>query len=258
MKKLSIIQLFILSILILITWTVVLHADIYMKQKHHTDAVSIMGQNQPAKDAIEEVWLTENGFRTSSEDNTMIMMFDKQKMIMIDHKEKTYTEMPMNFNEMISNAAKEEGAEDENAEQYQEAMHGMMQGMMKMEVTVQPTSESKVINGWKCKKYIMTMNMFTGKNTSEIWATEDIKIDPNLYAKFSAAISTANPLMQNMTGSVMEEMKKIKGVQVLSISTQNVMNQKVSSSTELLDFKTGNAPDNLFQIPAGYKKAKMK
>jgi hypothetical protein len=49
-------------------------------------------------------------------------------------------------------------------------------------------------------------------------------------------------------------MKEIKGVQILSVSTQNIMNQKVSSSTELLEFKTGKAPGNLFKIPAGYKK----
>ena len=188
----------------------------------------------------------------------MIMMFEKQKMIVINHKEKSYTEMPMNFNEIIANATKEAGAEDEYSEEHQEAMQGMMQGMMKIEVSIQPTNESKVINGWKCKKYIMTMNMFMGNNSSEIWATEDLKIDPNLYTKFSTALSAANPAMQNMAGTMMEEMKKIKGVHVLGISTQTVMNQKFSSSTELLDYKTGSAPDDLFQIPAGYKKTKSK
>ena len=253
MKKQFISQSFLLTMLILGTLTAALHADVYMKQKHHTDAVSIMGQNQPARDAIEEIWLTENGFRNNSEDNAMIMMFEKQKMIMIDHKEKTYAEMPMNLSEMISEMDEEEGTEDEDTAGFQ----NMMQGMMKVEVSVQPTNESKVINGWKCKKYIMTMNLFMGENTSEIWATEDLKIDPDLYSKFSTAIGTANPFMKDMAGAMMEEMKKIKGVQVLNISTQNIMNQKVSSSTELLDFKTGSAPDNLFQIPAGYKKTKM-
>ncbi len=254
MKTQSIAQSFLLTMLTLITFTATLHADVYMKQKRHTDAVSIMGQNQPAQDVIEESWLTKKGFRSDSEEKSMIVIFDQQKMIMIDHKEKTYAEMPMNFNEMMSGMDEEERMNDEDTAGFQ----NMMQGMMKVEVSVQPTSESKVINGWKCKKYIMTMNTVMGKNNSEIWATEDLKIDPNLYSKFSTALSTANPAMQNMAGTMMEEMKKMKGVQVLSVSTQNVMNQKISSSTELLDFKTGSAPDNLFQIPAGYKKTKMK
>ena len=257
MKKQFITKSSLLMILV-ITLTTALHGDIYMKQKHHTDAVSMMGQNQPAQDTIEEVWLTDSGFRNNSKDNAMIMMFNKQKMIMIDHKEKSYAEMPMNLNEMMSEAAKGEGADDEEMEGQQEMMQNMMQGMMKVEVSVQPTNESKVIHGWKCKKYIMTMNTFMGENNSEIWATEDLKIDPKLYAKFSTALSSANPAMKDMAGTMMEEMKKIKGVQVLNISSQKIMNQNVSSSTELLEFKTGNAPGDLFQIPAGYKKTRMK
>jgi hypothetical protein len=256
MKKQSKTLWFLLTMLFLIALTAALRADVYMKQKHHTDAVSMMGQNQPARDVIEEVWLTDSGFRNNSEDNTMIMMFDKQKMIMINHKDKTYADMPMNFTGMMSAAGKEKDQDNEEMEGQQEMMQNMMQGMMKVEVSVQPTNESKVINGWKCKKYIMTMNTFMGENNSEIWATEDLKIDPRLYAKFTTALSTVNPAMKDMAGTMMEEMKKIKGVQVLTISNQKVMNQNISSSTELLDYKTGTAPDNLFEIPAGYKKAK--
>jgi hypothetical protein len=258
MKKQSITQSFLLTMLILITLTAALHADVYMKQKRHTDAISMMGQNQPARDVIEEVWITDSGFRNNSEENAMIVMFEKQKMIMINHKEKTYTEMPMNLSEMMSEAVKEEGADDEAAEEQQKMMQNMMQGMMKVEVSIQPTNESKVISGWKCKKYIMTMNTFMGENKSEIWATEDLKIDPKLYSKFSTALSAANPAMKDMAGTMMEEMKKIKGVQVLNVSTQKIMNQNISSSTELLDYKTGSAPGDLFQIPANYKKSKMK
>jgi hypothetical protein len=41
--------------------TVQARADIYMKQKVHTDEFKMMGQTQPAKDAISVFWLGENG-----------------------------------------------------------------------------------------------------------------------------------------------------------------------------------------------------
>ena len=37
-----------------------LSADIYVKSKSHTDAMSIMGQNTPAKDDVTEQWISEN------------------------------------------------------------------------------------------------------------------------------------------------------------------------------------------------------
>ncbi|MCJ7486224.1 MAG: hypothetical protein MUQ25_08695, partial [Candidatus Aminicenantes bacterium] len=40
--------------------TVQARADIYMKQKVHTDELKVMGQTQPAKDEISVIWLGEN------------------------------------------------------------------------------------------------------------------------------------------------------------------------------------------------------
>ena len=36
-----------------------LSADIYVKSKTHTDAMSVMGQNTPAKDDVSEQWIRE-------------------------------------------------------------------------------------------------------------------------------------------------------------------------------------------------------
>jgi hypothetical protein len=250
MKKQILTKHLLLSFVIVFSLTTFLHGGVYMKQKRHTDAFSMMGQNQPAEDVIEEIWLTENGFRSDSPDNSMIMMFDKGKMVMLDHEKKTYMEMPMDLSSEMPGT--EEMDEEDMA-----AMQGMMQNMGKTKISVQSTGQKKTLNGWKCNKYILTMTTMMGTNSMEIWATEDLKIDPNLYTKFSSSMSASNPMMQNMAGSLNEEMKKIKGVQVLSTSTQNIMNQKVSSSTELLEFKSGKAPSNLFEIPAAYKKTKM-
>ncbi len=237
------------------------HGDIYMKEKKHTDAVKIMGQEQPATDEITEVWITTKGIRTDSPKGSMIILIDEKKMIMIDHEKKTYTEMPMNMGQMMSKAAKEEGMDDKEAEQAGEAnqamMQGMMQGMMKMEVTVQPTAETKKINNWNCKKYNLAMNTFMGPMNTEIWASEDLKIDKDLYAKYTTALMSMMPGMQSGMGNMMREMEKIKGVQVRSIAKHEMMGQTISSSTELIEFKDGTAPANLFKIPAGYKKKEM-
>jgi hypothetical protein len=49
-------------------------------------------------------------------------------------------------------------------------------------------------------------------------------------------------------------MKKIKGTQVMTISTNQIMGQKIKSTTELVEIKEGKAPADLLKIPSGYTK----
>lgn len=248
MEKSTLTRIGIFMILLLVIVSSLAQADVYMKQKRHSDGMKVMGQQKPAEDVVEKIWITDKGFRSDNPQSSMIMLLDKKVMIMINHKEKSYTEMPMNMGDMMSKKSKDMDAED------RAAFQKMMKGMMKMEVSVQPTGEKKKIKGWNCKKYIMTLTTFMGPFSNEIWATEDLKMDMDLYAKFSSSMMAAMPGMKNAADQMMKEMKKIKGVQVLNISTMNIMNQTTKSTTELLDFKKGKAPSGIFIVPSGYKK----
>lgn len=249
MRKIS--TVFMTALIAIFFMSQIAVADIYMKQKKHVGAISFMGQNRPAEDSVEEIWITDTGFRTDDPKNSIILLFDDKKMIMLDHEEKTFMEVPMDFEE-ISKKMKEGQSEEEN-----QAMQGMMQNMMKVEAAVEVTDEKQKINNWNCRKYIMTMKTFMGVMTREIWATEDIEIDEEIYTKFSTSMISAMPGMQNAMGSVMKEMDKIKGIHVKSSMEQQVMNQTVKSSTELLEYKKGTAPSDLFDLPKGYKKKSM-
>lgn len=222
-------------------------ADVFMKIRQHSDAIQIMGQNQPAENVIETTWITPKGYRNDNPENSIIMSMDQKKIIMLDHTDKTYTEMPMDMNTMMPKGA------PQNA-QDQAAFQGMMKNMMKMDVTVAATGEKKKIKSWKCKKYIMTIKTFMGVMTNEIWATEDLKIDKKLYDRMASSMMAGMPGMQNSMKDMSREMKKIKGVRVYTSMTQDMMGQKIRRTTELLEFKKGNAPAGLFKIPRGYKK----
>ena len=45
-------------------------ADIYVKSKVHTDPMSMMGQNQPAKDSVSEQWIGDDKFAMISDQNS--------------------------------------------------------------------------------------------------------------------------------------------------------------------------------------------
>ena len=130
--------------------------------------------------------------------------------------------------------------------------------MKKMEFSVTPTSEKKKIGKWNCTKYIQKLQTPMGPNITEIWATEELKMDQELYAKFSASMMSAMPGAQSMINDMTNEMKKIKGVPVLTTTTMEMMGQKIESTTELIEFKEGTVPANTFNVPSGYKQTEAR
>lgn len=206
------------------------YADVYMKQKQHTDAVTIMGQTQPAADMTSESWITSDKIVIISKKQKIIMDIVKKSMTMVNHDQKTIMDMPMDFSKSMGK-------------------------MMQMDLKVEETNERKKIGKWNCQKYLQTINMVMGTTTSEIWATEEIKVDGDLYTKYSVGILAQMPGMGQNMGTITEELKKIKGVHVYSEQTMIMMGQPIKSSIELMEFKEGKAPSNLFDLPTEYQKA---
>ena len=241
-------------VIFLFIFAIQIQADVYMKYKQHTDGMAVMGQQQPAKDIIQKVWITKNKIKSESDDQTVFVFSDEKKMIVLNHKEKTYSEMPMGAGKIMDKAM-----EGKSAQEKQE-MQGVMQsmkGMMNFEITVPPTGETKKINQWNCKKYNQEVKMVMGPISSDIWATEELKMDYELYAQFSTAMMSMNPGFSDSFDKAIKEMKKIKGIPVLTETVMNMMGMQMKSSQELLEFKEEAAPKGTFDIPKGYKKVDM-
>jgi hypothetical protein len=238
--------------------TVQARADVYMKQKVHTDEFKMMGQTQPAKDEISVIWMGGNFARMDQGTATSsILLGDKKVLYMLDHNKKTYAEMPMDFDKMFDEAAAAGAGDDPEMAEAKKKMPGFMKGLMKgvmgsMSAKVTETGETKKIGSWNCRKYLIEMDMGMGKSEAEAWATEDIKIDYGLY------FTSANAMMASQPGfdKIVKEMQKVKGVIVYQTSTVKMMGSEVTSTTELLECSDKSAPAGNYDIPAGYKKVK--
>ena len=235
-------------VLTLLAFPILAHTDVYMKQKQHTDAYSVMGKNMPAEDIIQEVWMKKGMIATIGPKQSIIMRSDKNVQYIIDHEKKTYMEVSLDFSKMAP------GADMEDAAQMQNLMKNMMKNV---KVSVRATGEKKKINKWACEKYIQEVEMFMGPMTMEIWATEDIKIDQTLLTQYFAGQFAAIPGMGQQMEAIMKESKKIKGAHVLTKTTMDMMGSQIKTSVELMEYKNTNAPNSVFNIPKGYKKTKM-
>jgi hypothetical protein len=238
---------------VLTCWIVPLavQADVYIKQKNHTDGFSMMGQSQPARDDIFVTWMSKDKARMDhGADSSMIVRMDKKVMYMISHADKAYTEMPLDSKgDIFSSAIAGSDMSDEEQAQAKKMMAGFSK-MMKPKVSVKDTGETKKIKNWNCKKYDMTMSMMGTTTKFETWATEDIKIDYELYRNLTFSIMGQTPGVEDM----MKEMEKIKGVVVLQEGTMSMMGTDVKSSQELLEVSNKSAPAGTYEVPSGYKK----
>ncbi len=230
-------------VLILLAFTFsFLTADVYIKQKTHTDAFKMMNQEQPAKDVITEQWIGINKFASHSKDQSMIIDTNKKALIMINHKTKTYIYMtlPLDISKYMP-----------------EQMAQMMKQMMgNLSITVKSTGETKMIGKWKCNRYDMTMSVMGMPMNLTSWASTDVPFD---WKKISALmLESIAKIQMNLNEASINEMKKVKGYTIATEMTMNMMGAKMSVKMVTLEISNKPAGPEVYSVPPGYtKKDKM-
>ncbi|MFW6128755.1 MAG: DUF4412 domain-containing protein [Candidatus Aminicenantaceae bacterium] len=209
-------------------------ADIYIKQKTHTDAVTIMGRTQPAKDDIQETWIGKDRYAIHSSDSSSIIDQKKKVFYLINHTEKTYIPMTLPIN-----------LEDYMPEQ----MAGMMDSI---KVNVTPLGQKKKIQNWTAEGYEVVMNVMMMEIKMLMWATKDVPFD---WKDFNTNMM-ANMLKTQMrlSDEAVQELMKIEGFAVASETSTEVMGQTQKTTTEVVEISKKTPDASVYQPPAGYTK----
>jgi hypothetical protein len=237
MKKL----ILVLTLIVFFT-TAFLCADVYIKTKTHMDAFEMMGQKQPAKDEFQEQWIGENKFAQIMKQHAIILDLGKQMLYIVNHGAKTYieTSLPLDMSKLLP-----------------EQMAQMM-GSMKINVTVTPNGQTKKIGTWNCNGYDVVMDiqfMMPMKMKMLIWATTDVPFDWKTFAdKMFPAIMKAQSVQMPFGDEVVNEFKKIKGYQVATEMSMNMMGTEMKVNTEVQEITNKPAPAGTYAVPAGYTK----
>ena len=242
-----------IAVLFFMVFPLICRADVYIKTESHTGAFEVMGQKQPEKKEITVMRLRKDKGRIDiGEAVSIIIRKDKKEMYFMDNIKMTFRRVPFgNLDEIISSFIPESELSGEEREEAKKFMKGIG-AMMKVEAKVTDTEEKQKIKGWNCRKYIMEMKMMMGSSTSEIWATEDIKIDYDLYRTLGSAMISKQPGFKEL----FEEMKKVKGMAVLTTSTSSAMGAEVKSTQEVIEAGEKPAPKGTYEITKGYVESK--
>jgi hypothetical protein len=211
-------------------------ADVYIKTKVHTDAFSVMGQSQPAKDETTEQWIGDDKFAMINPTFSMVIDLKKNVLYWINPVEKTYVEstLPFDFTKIL----------DPQTAQ-------MMQQMMKMTVTVTPNGQTKTIGQWNCTGYDVTMNIMMMPMKTAVWASTDVPFDLDKFSKLYSQILKAT---MRVDDAAVQEMKKIKGFWIASEMTMDMMGAKMHNTTEVIEISKKSADASVYSVPAGYTK----
>jgi hypothetical protein len=213
-----------------------LSADVYVKSKSHSDAVTIMGQTTPATDTVSEQWFSDTQFAQIGADDSFIIDLGKKMVYFVNHKSKTYVESPLPLD--LAKLLPPEAA--------------AMAGMFTMSATVSPTSETKKIGQWACTGYDVTISVMGMPMNQKVWATTDLPFDPtNFTQKFMPAFLQG---AMRLGEASVKEFAKIKGFQIAMEMNADIMGAKIKATSEVVEIAKKNAPAGTYAVPAGYTK----
>lgn len=215
--------------------------DSYFKQATFMEGMEMMGQTRPARYDTSETWVGDGKvYARGSDGGVFIARTDLGKAYLIDHGAKSYSEMPFDLSDIFASIP------DKDKKVVQEAA-GMM-GNIKTAVT--STDETKKIKGWNTSKFVVKIDMAMMQTLTNVYATQDIKIDGKLLFLSNQCMMARIPGFTDM----INEMKKVKGVPVFSEGYVEMMGTRAKTSMELVEYKEGDAPAGIYDLPKGYKK----
>lgn len=211
-------------------------ADHLIKGKKHTDAMSMMGQ--PAKDEDTTTWLGKDKMRQDVGDVTNLIRMDINKMYIIDHAGKTYSEMdlPLNLDDILPPEAKQ------------------MMDAMDISSSITATGETQTINNWSCQKYLVEISVsMMGMDMPikmDMWTSKDLGVNLNEYKELYTQILETNPVFKDFIG----EFEKIEGYPILTEFSMTMMGTEQKSKEEVLSAEKISPPAGTYDLPEGYTK----
>jgi len=216
-------------------------ADQVIKAKKHTDAFTMMGQSQPAKDEEVTTWLADDKMRRDEGDTMTLVRYDLNKIFWINHPQKTYSEMdlPLDMDTVLPADAKQ------------------MLDQIEVSSSVTDTGETKTINNWQCKKYLVeiavSMMGMSMPIKMDFWTSKDLGVDEEMYKKFYAETLSLNPMFQDMV----DEFKKIEGYPVRTEFSMSMMGAEQKYWEEVVSVEKMSAPAGTYDLPEGYTKTEF-
>lgn len=174
------------------------------------------------------IWIGAKGdrLRRDEGDSSYVLRLDLGKLYVINHTDKTYSEIPIPID------ARKIGASPE----------------MQAKAQVTATGETKKIGSWNARKYKVDITNPAGLHIdTTVWASPDVAAHQAL-TRLAASIAALQP------GSADWSLKlgQIEGFPVLQEANVTMGTSHFKTREELVGIETRDAPAGAYEPPAGY------
>jgi hypothetical protein len=231
-------RLFLSSVLSLafLFQTAAAEADTVLTLRNHHDAFEVMGEKQEAKDTPVKIWLGADRMRRDEGDASMILRLDRKKLYVLDHTDKTYSEiaLPVDFRKLMPG---------------QEELAKQIEKMMEVDAQVTPTQESQKIGQWNARKVQVTLKSAMGMTiSSNLWISTDV-------AGYKALNQMSSTLLALQPGTAKwaQKLASLEGFPVLQEQDVSAVGARFKIREELLSSQEQAAPGGTYDLPGGYK-----
>lgn len=202
-------------------------ADTLLTIKSRVEGLKMPGQSP---DGQIQVWIAGDRLRRDDGETSAILRMDLSKLYLLNHGDKTYSELPLPLDFKKLSMAGEEA--------------------LKTVVQVTPTSEAKKIRDWNTKKVKVVLSNAAGlKLDTTMWVSTEIPAY-QAYTRMLVSLTALQP------GGVplARQMEQIEGIPVLQEIDVTVEGSQFKTREELVSAETKDAPAGLYDPPAGYAK----
>lgn len=214
--------------------------DVHLTRNVHTDAYEMRGNEVPARDVTQHVWMRgKDQLRIEEGNRVTIVRRDEKKIHLLDLAEKTVAtvEMPVDLTRYLPEEMRDRAQK--------------MADRMSATADVKPTQETKAFGAFTAKKFQVEWTGGRGAaGTEEIWASEDVGVDVKALRELQAEVASLR--MGGSAGAA--AMSKIEGVPVFVKRTRPRMGgAEVTTTEELVSVERKEAPAGAFDVPADFK-----
>lgn len=227
------------AIFLMLTIPLAAGADLCVKQNSHTDSYYYGGVTNPSEDEESVMWISADKVAVTGETRSVIIDLPAKSMFFINHNDSTYAEMtlPMDWSQVV------------------DPQLLARLNMFKRQGEIKATEEKKKIGEWECEGYevsswIPYMDTRFDEREMTVWVTEDVPIDLGKYNEMTTELYK----LRNYSDAMIEEMKKIEGVEVASEGVIYMRGFTVNTEDKLIEMFEEDPPPDVYSVPKGYSK----
>lgn len=197
--------------------------------------VTLQGQERPEQRSTAQLWIGDGAIARDDGDTRVVLKGDE--LLLVSHRAQTYStvELPVDVMAMVP---------EEMREQVKQRME---QGHLSGDLT--PSEETQEVGGWSAHRYDLALTSPAGMTLNVVlWASEDVKVDPQPYVRLTKALATLQPGGDEWVS----KLATIKGFPVLRDTTMDADQIHMQSEERLLSVQEKDAPEGTYGAPEGY------